>query len=168
MMGLEIERKFLVDGDYVKKITANEHPMLITQGYILEDEETNTVLRVRLQAYATGMSEPRLGFITIKRGIDALRREEFEYEIPGEDAEHMLRTMCTTVITKIRRIVPCKHSMLNWEVDYFMNEEFDGLVIAEIELPSPDTEIFLPSWIREEVTDDPQYLNSNLIKRINT
>ena len=35
----------------------------------------------------------------------------------------------------------------------------EGLVIAEIELPSLDTEFEQPDWIGEEVTDDPRYSN---------
>ena len=166
-MSIEIERKFLVDGEAVKEISKLTLPLIITQGYIMQDEKSNCVLRVRLSAYYSGMKEPRQGYITIKRGIDEMSRHEFEYEIPAKDAEFMLDTMCPHVITKLRRHINVD-SNLKWEIDFFLNKELDGLVVAEIELPSKDTEIVLPEWIIEEVTDDPQYLNSNLIGRINT
>lgn len=172
-MGIEIERKFLVDGDLFNeaynKSTHPNVPLRICQGYVMEDEDTNTVLRVRLYADYDGMAQPKFGKITLKRGIDSMSRHEFEYDIPGDDADFILRNMCKTAIHKIRRTIPYSDSSpLEWEVDSFINPEYDDLILAEIELPSPDTEIVLPPWIIKEVTDDPQYLNSNLIKRINT
>jgi CYTH domain-containing protein len=39
------------------------------------------------------------------------------------------------------------------------------LVIAEVELESEDQKIKLPDWVGKEVTGDPKYFNSNLIKK---
>jgi adenylate cyclase len=39
-----------------------------------------------------------------------------------------------------------------------------GLVIAEVELTHEKEQIVLPDWIKEEVTYDARYLNSNLAK----
>jgi CYTH domain-containing protein len=39
-----------------------------------------------------------------------------------------------------------------------------GLVLAEVELPSADAVVALPSWVDREVSDDPRYFNSNLIR----
>ena len=41
-----------------------------------------------------------------------------------------------------------------------------GLIVAEIELPSEDFEIDIPSWVGEEVTSDPSYLNAELFKKL--
>ena len=53
---------------------------------------------------------------------------------------------------------------LVWEVDEFRGEN-DGLVVAEVELESEDQPFEAPPWIGEEVTDDPRYLNANLVRR---
>ena len=39
----------------------------------------------------------------------------------------------------------------------------DGLVVAEIELPSENTPFELPAWAREDVSHDPRYYNANLL-----
>lgn len=44
-----------------------------------------------------------------------------------------------------------------WEVDFFL-EENEGLIIAEIELPSLESPLVLPEWVGEEVSQDPRYL----------
>ncbi|MDD5061334.1 MAG: adenylate cyclase, partial [Candidatus Marinimicrobia bacterium] len=50
-----------------------------------------------------------------------------------------------------------------WEVDEFLGENV-GLIIAEIELGAEDQPIIKPDWVGEEVTGDPRYFNSNLVK----
>jgi CYTH domain-containing protein len=54
---------------------------------------------------------------------------------------------------------------LTWEIDVFEGK-LAGLIIAEIELPSEDFEIDIPSWVGEEVTSDPSYLNAELFKKL--
>lgn len=51
-----------------------------------------------------------------------------------------------------------------WEVDVFEGENA-GLVVAEIELETPDQPFEKPSWVGEEVTFDPRYYNTNLATR---
>jgi CYTH domain-containing protein len=52
---------------------------------------------------------------------------------------------------------------LVWEIDEFLDRD---LVLAEVELPSAETEFELPSWLSEalnrEVTDDEKYSNLSL------
>ncbi|MEC7659009.1 MAG: adenylate cyclase, partial [Bacteroidota bacterium] len=40
-----------------------------------------------------------------------------------------------------------------------------GLIIAEIELQSPEEKVALPPWIGKEVTGDSRYYNSSLAKQ---
>jgi len=146
-MALEIERKFLVTSDEYLHLAA---PVKYMQGYIaiLPDR----VVRVRTAG--------ETGYITIKIKISNLVRKEYEYKIPFRDAEEMLNESCSTgCIIKTRYTFP--HEGYIWEVDVFggLNE---GLVVAEIELPSVDTPFTKPSWVGEEVTDDDRYLNANL------
>ena len=149
-MGLEIERKFLVRNErWRDQVSRHFH---IQQGYLIN--ERRLVTRVRISGDQA--------FLTLKGETDGIKRSEFEYDIPLEDAEAMLATLSDgSVIEKTRHIVPFGNHI--WEVDVFEGEN-DGLVIAEIEL-SDEAETFdKPDWIGEEVSTDIRYFNSNLIK----
>jgi CYTH domain-containing protein len=88
-------------------------------------------------------------------------RVEYEYEIPGADAEAMLDDLCEKpLIEKMRYKI--EFQGLVWEVDEFFGEN-QGLLIAEVELESEDQPFTKPEWVGEEVTGDPKYFNANLI-----
>jgi adenylate cyclase len=55
------------------------------------------------------------------------------------------------------------HEGKKWEVDVFGGENA-GLVIAELELASEDDAFAKPAWVLDDVSDDPRYYNSNLVK----
>ena len=149
-MGEEIERKFLVVGDGWRN-TAEAEPL--RQGFLSTEPERT--VRVRLAGSR--------GSLTIKGKTIGARRQEFEYEIPGADAQRMLDTLCQRpLIEKVRyRLCVGRHI---WEVDVFEGENA-GLVIAEVELESEDEAFEKPDWAGEEVTDDPRYFNSNLVAK---
>ena len=65
------------------------------------------------------------------------------------------------VIAKTRTKIPFAGFV--WEVDEFFGDN-EGLVMAEIELPSVDASFEKPEWIGEEVTGDPRYYNSMLAR----
>ena len=102
------------------------------------------------------------GYITVKGAGAGMVRREFEYEIPFPDAKEMLEEVCAKpLIVKDRyRIV---HKGFTWEVDLFHGAN-EGLVIAEIELETPEQVFPLPEWIGREVTGDPRYFNASLVK----
>lgn len=146
---LEIERKFLVISTQLPDLDSWENHE-IQQGYLMVEPDKS--LRIRIKG--------KKGFLTIKLGSNALIREEFEYEIPVEDARSLL-TKCGATLHKMRYdlIFEGKH----WEVDVFKGN-LEGLILAEIEL-SDVGELFInPPWLGKEVTEDPKYLNVNLIK----
>jgi adenylate cyclase len=148
----EIERKFLVAGDF-KKQAVKSHK--IVQGFLSTVPERTVRVRIR----------DHQGFITIK-GIgnaSGTTRFEWEKEIPVNDAENLLLLCEPTVIEKIRHIVPA-NDKLYFEVDEFFGEN-EGLIIAEIELPHENTEFKKPSWLGEEVTGQLQYYNASLAKK---
>jgi adenylate cyclase len=149
-MGEEIERKFLVVGDGWRETAESEQ---LRQGFLSTEPERT--VRVRLAGSQ--------GSLTIKGKTIGARRQEFEYEIPGADAQRMLDTLCERpLIEKVRYTLRVgRHT---WEVDVFEGENA-GLVIAEIELESEDEAFEKPDWAGEEVTDDPRYFNSNLVAR---
>lgn len=144
-MGIEIERKFLVDGDEWRRYDG----VLIKQGYLARERDYS--VRVRLAGDK--------GTMTIKSGTDTLKRSEFEYDIPAADAAELL-ALCKHTIEKIRRVVDVDGT--KWEVDEFGGENA-GLVVAEVELDDEDQAFNKPSWIGEEVTNDSRYLNSELV-----
>jgi len=150
-MAKEIERKFLVKGDF-KPFVSKE--TWITQGYLSSDPERT--VRVRIKGDK--------GFITIK-GIGSesgASRYEWEKEIPVTEVNELLKICEPGVIDKTRFIVPEK-SGLKFEVDEFYVDN-EGLTVAEIELPSEDHPFEKPEWLGEEVTGDVRYYNSMLMK----
>ncbi len=146
---MEIERKFLVK-DLSFQLLAK--PKWVAQGYLVADG-TRTV-RVRVFG--------EQAFLTIKSKTIGISREEFEYEIPVDEAKTLLKELCDKpLIEKQRYAIPYAGKV--WEVDVFGGEN-EGLVIAEIELTSESEKIAKPEWVGEEVSGDPKYFNSNLVK----
>lgn len=143
-MGVEIERKFLIN---IEKFPLHklEDPCWIRQGYLSRDP----VVRVR------HVARPNQGFITVK-GKGTLSRQEFEYEIPPDDATALL-ALCPRTIVKQRS------RLGRWELDHFTTPNIGWL--AEIELESPDETFEKPEWLGKEVTDDPSYANVNIAYR---
>jgi len=149
-MGKEIERKFLVKGEF-KSDTKKE--TRITQGYLSSIPERTVRVRVKGDN----------GFITIK-GIGSesgASRYEWEKEIPVDEVKDLLKICEPGVIDKTRFLVDSGNH--TFEVDEFHGEN-NGLVVAEIELDS-ETEFFeKPEWLGEEVTGNTKYYNSMLMK----
>ena len=149
-MGQEIEKKFLVCGDYKSEATKATR---ITQGYLSSVPERT--VRVRIKGDK--------GYITIK-GIGSqsgASRFEWEKEIPVEDVRELLKLCEPGIIDKTRYIIPKGNH--NFEVDEFYGDN-DGLVVAEVELGAEDESFERPSWLSAEVTGDKRYYNSMLMK----
>lgn len=146
-MAYEIERKFLVNGDYKTHAFKNYQ---IKQGYL---SLSGTVVRVRIkdnQAFITIKNAPKEGLLI---------RSEWEYEIPLSDAEEMLSICTNSIIHKTRYLVEFGGHV--FEVDEFYGAN-EGLVIAEIELQREDEPFERPEWLGDEVTGDVRYYNSYL------
>ncbi len=145
-MSVEIERKFLVNGE-----PWLGHPAIpMQQGYLASGTSS---VRVRITKDNA--------WLTIKGPAQNFSRNEYEYEIPLPDAAEMLHTLCgNNKIKKTRYLVP--YEGFTWEVDVFEGNNA-GLVVAEIELPSESTKPPLPPWISTEVTHDYRYRNSSLL-----
>lgn len=145
-MGIEIERKYLVEGEPWR---AWGEGVPYRQGYLSRGAHSTT--RVRLAG--------EVGQLTIKGKTEGISRLEFEYEIPAADAEELIALCEGGVILKRRWRVPVGAHV--WEVDVFEGENA-GLVVAEIELGSPDEPFERPEWVGEEVSHDPRYSNGAL------
>jgi len=149
-MAQEIERKFLVKGDF-KPFSAKA--TRITQGYLSSVPERTVRVRVKGDK----------GYITIK-GIGSnsgASRYEWEKEIPVSEVNELLAICEPGVIDKTRYNVPMGKFI--FEVDEFYGEN-EGLTVAEIELTSEDDQFEKPEWLGAEVTGDAKYYNSMLMK----
>ena len=149
-MAQEIERKFLVKGDFKPEAVKQTR---IIQGYLSSVPERTVRVRVKGDR----------GFLTIK-GIGSesgASRYEWETEIPVKEAEELLAICEPGVIDKIRYIV--KSGEHAFEVDEFFGEN-QGLIVAEVELNSEDEAFEKPAWLGEEVTGYTKYYNSMLMK----
>lgn len=148
---MEIEHKFLVSGPYKHLATDISH---IVQGYLSDDPERTVRIRIRDDE----------AFITIKgpSSSDGLSRLEWEQPIPLDQARQLLTLCLPGTIDKHRHIVPYEGH--RWEVDEF-HGHLEGLTLAELEVPSADTEFVAPPFLGPEVTGNPRYYNSQLRKR---
>lgn len=148
-MAKEIERKFLVKNEDFKKLAKGT---MYRQGYLNSAKERT----VRIRTVGDK------AFLTIKGITVGATRVEYEYEISFDECNAMLDDLAEKpIIEKKRYKVPMGEFV--WEIDEFFGEN-KGLTVAEIELKSEDQKFDKPAWVGEEVTGDPRYFNSNLIK----
>lgn len=148
---LEIERKFLLDG--VPTLDHEDSSAEIEQGYLPGERVIERIRRTK-----TNGKEELVR--TIKEGT-GISRLEVEEPVPAELFARLWP------LTEGRRIRKRRHRVkdgdLTWEIDEFRDR---NLVVAEVELPSPSTEVTPPDWLRphvvREVTDDPAYTNYRL------
>jgi adenylate cyclase len=166
-MGVEIERKFIVDKEKMLDIIgrpwisgeqAKRYPDLnITQWYL------NDNVRIRL---AMNRHQEQIFILTMKsdKPEDKFTRNEVEQEISKEFYQIIIQ-LDYPKIRKSRYFFDD-----GWTVDsfYFNNPDDinDGvsLFLAEIELESEDQEIVIPDWVTEEVTNDERYYNNYMAK----
>lgn len=140
-MSREIERKFLVAGDGWGPA---DDGSLQRQGYVAVTDRGT--VRVRI--------EDGRAVLNVKGAQKGLTRAEYEYEIPLADGEEILATLCGLVVEKTR--YKREHAGQVWEVDVFHGDN-EGLVVAEVELESEDTDVELPPWVGEEVSRDQRF-----------
>ncbi|MGM9686281.1 MAG: CYTH domain-containing protein [Bacteroidaceae bacterium] len=149
-MNIEIERKFLVCGEYKSKAYSHSH---IEQGYF--DSAPGRTIRVRIR--------DDKAYLTIKGPSNqaGLARYEFETEVSLEDGRQLMALCRPGRIDKTRWLI--KNGKHTIEVDEFHGDN-DGLVMAEIELGSEDEEYEKPDFLGKEVTGDRRYYNSHLMR----
>ena len=112
-MGWEIERKFLVEKGFADGLSGG---FRMKQGYIGTVDLTTVRARTRGER----------GFLTIKGALteDGLSRPEYEYEIPLQDANQIIDSLCgDRVVEKTRYELRIGGHL--WEIDIF--HEKNGL-----------------------------------------
>ncbi|OQY19586.1 MAG: adenylate cyclase [Desulfobacteraceae bacterium 4572_35.1] len=147
-MAIEIERKFLLTNDEWRSQVKSRSKFV--QGYLSTTPERTVRIR---------MADEQ-AWLTVKGKSCGNSRCEYEYTIPLTDAVEMLDCLCKQpLIEKWRyRLDFCGHQ---WEIDEFIGSN-NGLLVAEIELKEADEKFSRPTWLGDEVSDDPRYFNSNL------
>lgn len=148
-MAIEIERKFLVKGDYKSMATSHS---LYRQGYLSSNPDCS--IRIRIAG--------EKGFITIKGKSNdkGMSRYEWEKEITVAEADELIQFCISGIIEKVRYLVPFDGFI--FEVDEFHGNN-EGLTVAEIELKSEEEEFTYPPWLGKEVTGIKRYYNSSLL-----
>lgn len=147
-MAEESERKFLVAGDGWRAGAARGAE--IRQFYVASGSDRTVRVRIR---------DGRSAKLTLKFGGAARVRDEYEYELPVEDARELERFALGNVIEKVRSIV--RHRDHDYEIDEFAGA-LSGLVVAELETADEVPDAALPAWLGREVTGDGAYYNAAL------
>jgi CYTH domain-containing protein len=149
-MAIEIERKFLVRDESWRSHVVRH--VAIRDGLIAITDARK--VRVRI-------CDNRTATLTIKSRTESLANAEFEYGIPLKDAEELMAHHCIRPeLAKTRYFIP--HAERMWQVDVYAGI-LDGVVLAEVELPTETTEVALPPWVGREVTGDPSYKKFNMV-----
>jgi len=148
-MAVEIERKFLVEGDDWRDSVSRSVAM--QQAY-LGGEGVSVRVRITADDALINIKENRLGYA----------REEFEYHVPLDDAWRLMALARRGRVEKVRHYVELAGTL--WEIDEFQGEN-DGLVVAEVELDDPRQPFERPVWLGREVTDEERYYNVSLALR---
>ncbi len=160
--GLEIERTYLLER--LPDLPPDVMVYRLEQGYLPEptasDAEDQLEGRLRRAVKHDGSI---IYTHTIKRGT-GLVRQETERTISQEEFDKFWPQTVGRRLTKTRYFVTVDEQL--WAVD-----DFDCLdvVIAEVELPTPETKVTLPDWLTtvlvREVTEEPEYRSYSLAVR---
>lgn len=149
---IERERKFLVKSDRL--------PIAITQALVTDDPAvcrkmqtgyfTKDGIAIRASVGNLGRHNPKARVCFKGPGLES--REEFEYNIPIEDAVRLVE-LAPFKINKTRI------EYEGWEIDFFEK----GGALAEWEYHEGKGDpVIMPLWIGQEVTSDPDYTNQKI------
>ena len=151
---MEIERKYLIDEKNLPADLESCRSVLIEQGYLCR----KPVVRIRRQDD---------DYIFTYKSGGLMAREEYNLPLSREGYEHLRPKADGNIISKKRYLIPITDTALKVELDVF-DAPFAPLMIAEVEFPDVETaNAFTPlDWFQEDVTNNPEYHNSNLSKRV--
>ena len=159
-MGLEIERKWLVKEEILKKqdcIHLEDFDYRdISQGYLC----AVPVIRIRKSIKKSGESHYMLSY----KGRGLLEREEYNLPLTAEAYESLKGKIEGRLIEKRRYILPFGKYKI--ELDIFKGK-LEGLIYAEVEFPSKEEaeKFSAPEWFNRELTEEPGNSNADLALR---
>ncbi|WP_017754152.1 CYTH domain-containing protein [Calidifontibacillus oryziterrae] len=157
----KIDRKFLVECDYLLDRIDLESIDLVEQYYIAfgEDEE------VRIRSIEDYSSEPHevTYCLSIKKG-KGMSRIKTEVEIQENTYKQLINNL-KPIIKKRLFYDYCGHHLTIFK--YF--GKLEGLIIVKVEFDSEAeaNKFEIPHWFSTEITDDLSYRNQNLFLKIN-
>jgi CYTH domain-containing protein len=173
-MGVEIERRFLVDGRqempwrnfecieilqcYLSDVIHSDGEIIWKDRKLAEDERgiaNITTWRIRREIGDSGVR----GTLTAKGRRVGATATEYEWDISPEIFDDLNLDELPT-ITKIRYLWNGEDGLL-WEVDEFEGG-LSGLIIAEVELDSEGQAVVLPPWVGLELTHLRGWSNASL------
>ena len=169
-MGIEIERRFLVDGreekpwrggvskpifqSYLENVKHIDGKISWKEHLLVEDERE----LVNLTTWRIRLSEGIVTLTAKGRRVGA-SATEYEWDLPLE-LYNSLPLDSQPSISKIRHHWIGEDGLL-WEVDEFEGV-LGGLIIAEVELEDEHQDVVLPSWLGLEITYLKGWSNSAL------
>lgn len=154
---IEMERKFLVDviGDFPENCE-----MEIFQTYLVERNGEEPRIRKR------GENGHYVYFLTTKKHLESNQRVEVERQITPAEYINLMNSANPDKMTihKLRRCFVWDNRY--YELDTFVSPKLPHCLL-EIEDVAKDEAISFPPILKviEEVTDNPDYYNSNISKR---
>ena len=156
-MGFEIERKFLVSDE-----TAEKYLQMVSEGKLKSHEieqaylTTDPVIRVR-------RSDDEYYMTYKEKGL--LKREEYNLLLTKESYETLLSKADGNIIKKTRILIPFDKYTV--ELDIF-KKPFDYIKMAEVEFESDEEAMSFnkPDWFLEEVTNNREYHNSVMSRKV--
>lgn len=173
-MGLEIERKFVIDGSDLPFDLSAYPVRKIEQGYL----NVRPAIRVR--------REDDHFYMTYK-GSGIMSHEEYNLPLDKDSYGHLVSKADGLIIRKKRYLLPLnedafsdgflaehpqicvlkKEGGIKIELDVF-EDEYEGRIVAEVEFPDEmSADDYKPAaWFGREVTDDPKYSNANMTKGV--
>lgn len=150
---VEIERKWLLSA--LPTTLQSLIPATLHQGYL-----PGETLVERIRSTTSGGQTHWVRTVKLGSGIT---RVEVEENASPELGAALYALTEGRRVTKLRYTVP--DGALAWEIDEFTDRD---LVLAELELPSEDTPVDFPEWLRQyvvrEVTSDVSFTNWRLAR----
>lgn len=179
---MEIERRFFVRDIDDKPWMDEKHCTAIRQYYLdseriscignllmydgihrlaaLSDEEIHLFEENKEWTSRIRVCDNKIVLLTLKGKRKYATALELEWGMDADVATKILDQENYPAVIKSRYLWTDDDDMV-WEIDCFEGG-LEGLILAEIELPSFDFKILLPKWLGTEITGAHQWSNSSL------
>lgn len=158
----EIERKYLIYYPDLKKLEnlQNCTKVEISQTYLKSSDDVERRVRAR------GIDGDYMYYLTEKKKVSNLKRIEVERRLTQDEYLELLMEQDTKLHTIHKTRYCLSEENQYFEIDIY--KEWNNQAIMEIELSSEEESIQIPNFINviKEVTDEEQYRNYNMAKKM--
>ena len=149
--------KIEIEGDnlcFDGRVLVRNLPMDVNRQLSALVETANITPRIRLAGDSA--------FVTVKGPVVDYARAEWEFEVMVDEVQDLVTSFRFPHVLKTRYTVP-EVGGLMWEIDFFEADN-QGLVMAELEVPSADHKFSRPDWLGQDVTEDERFGNGSLAR----